>query len=65
MEFVRGSYDPASRVLRLAGYRKDDPNSVIGLDRYHLVVADSGAIIGGITESNGTWQGVLSTSRTP
>ena len=38
---------------------------VIGLDRYHLVVSDNGQGIGGITESQNTWQGVLSTTRTP
>ncbi len=43
----------------------DDPNSVIGLDRYHLVLSDNGRVIGGITESHGSWQGVLSTLRKP
>lgn len=62
VEFVRGSYDPGSRVIRLTGYRKDDPNTVIGLDRYHLVLADNGRVIGGITESHGSWQGLLSTT---
>ena len=38
---------------------------IIGLDRYHLVVSDNGQVIGGITESQNTWQGVLSTTRTP
>ena len=61
VEFVRGSYDPGSRVLRLTGYKKDDPNTVIGLDRYHLLLADTGRVIGGITESQGSWQGSLST----
>jgi hypothetical protein len=65
VEFVRGSYDPGSRVLRLAGYRKDDPNGVISLDRYHLVLSDNGNVIGGITESHGSWQGVLSTIKRP
>ena len=48
-EHVRGSYDPRARVLRLEGYRKDDPNQVIGLDKYHLVLADSNQVLGGIT----------------
>lgn len=65
VEFVRGSYDPRGGVIRLAGYRKDDPNNVIGLDRYHLVVSDNGRVIGGITESQGSWQGSLSTLKRP
>ena len=63
VEYVSGTYEASGRVLRLTGTRKDDPNSIIGLDRYHLVLADSGSVLGGITFSNGTWQGLLSTSR--
>ncbi len=65
VEFVRGSYDPVSRVIRLEGYEKTDPNTVISLDRYHLLLADNGTVIGGITEGQGTWQGSLSTLKVP
>jgi hypothetical protein len=64
-EFVRGSYDPGARILRLSGYRKDDPNEVIGLDKDKLFLADNGNALGGITESGGTWQGVFSSVRRP
>lgn len=64
-EYVRGSYDPRARILRLEGYRKDDPNQVIGLDKYHLVLADSSQVLGGITWDHGTWQGLISLSRVP
>ena len=36
VEFVRGSFDPTTRLAKLAGYRKDDPNDIIILDRYDL-----------------------------
>lgn len=62
-EYVRGSYDPRARILRLEGYRKDDPNQVIGLDKYHLVVADSNQVLGGITWDHGSWQGLISLVR--
>lgn len=65
VEFVRGSYDSRTRVLRLEGYRADDANSIIGLDTYQLFLADNGTVIGGITSSHGTWQGVLSAERKP
>lgn len=64
-EYVRGSYDPRARVLRLEGYRKDDPNLVIGLDKYHLVLADSNQVLGGITWDHGTWRGLISLNRVP
>ncbi len=64
-EYVRGSYDPRARILRLEGYRKDDPNQVIGLDKYHLVLADSNQVLGGITWDHGTWQGLISLVRVP
>jgi hypothetical protein len=64
-EFVSGFFEPASGVLRIAGYKKEDPSSMIALDRYHLVIADSGTVLGGITESHGTWQGLISTVRQP
>ncbi len=64
-EYVRGSYDPRARILRLEGYRKDDPNQVIGLDKYHLVLADSNQVLGGITWNHGSWQGLISLARVP
>lgn len=65
LEFVRGNYDSHSKVLRLAGYDKTDPDGVIALDRYHLLLADNGAVIGGLTASGGSWQGSLMTFKSP
>jgi hypothetical protein len=64
-EFVRGSYEPASHVLRLEGYSKTDPDSVIGLDRYHLLLADNGNVLGGLTATGGTWRGSFMTFKAP
>lgn len=64
-EYVRGTYDPRARVLRLEGYRKDDPNIILGLDKYHLVLADSDQVLGGITWNHGDWQGLFSLLRVP
>lgn len=41
VEYVRGRYDGASRVLALEGYRKEDPLDIIGLDTYRLLLAEN------------------------
>jgi hypothetical protein len=56
-EHVWGTYDPRSRTLVLEGYRRDDPHQILGLDKYRLVLADGGQVIGGITWDHATWQG--------
>lgn len=57
IEHVRGQYDPHSRLLSFEGYAKDDPNNVIGLDRYRILLSEDGMALGGITWDNGHWQG--------
>jgi len=59
-EFISGKFDSQSRVMTFAGIRKDDPNSILGLDRYKLVLADNEKVMGGITENHGNWQGLFS-----
>ena len=44
-------------VVVLNGYDKDDPNGIIGIDKYRLAISDTGQIIGGITYNNGSWTG--------
>ncbi|MCP3921630.1 MAG: hypothetical protein GY714_03500 [Desulfobacterales bacterium] len=56
-EFVKGTFDISSRVLSIAGYGKDDPNVILGLDKYRLLLADNDNIIGGITWNHGSWEG--------
>jgi hypothetical protein len=65
VEFVKGSYDPASRVLVLDGYDKTDPNVILGLDKYRLLLAENNTVLGGITWDNGSWRGLFGLSRKP
>lgn len=62
-EFVSGRADLAARTVSLNGTRKDDPNTVIGLDRYRLIVSDDLRTLGGITGNHGNWQGQILLSR--
>jgi len=59
VEFVKGKYDPVSRVLAVDGYTKTDPNTILGLDKYRLILAENGAALGGITRNHGSWGGLL------
>jgi len=62
-EYVSGRTNTTARTVTLAGTRKDDPNGVIGLDRYKMVVSDDGRTMGGITWNHGDWQGQIILSR--
>ncbi len=64
-EFVKGSYELTSRVLTLDGYRKTDPNGVLGLDKYRLIFAENGKVLGGITWNHGSWSGQIFLTRPP
>ena len=55
-EFVRGRYDTTNNELNLKGYKKEDPNNIIGLDIYTLKIDENGNI-GGTTNALGTWLG--------
>jgi hypothetical protein len=61
-EFVKGEMKGEGFFV-LAGYQKDDPHNIIGLDRYRLAVAENGLVIGGITRDNGPWTGQLFATR--
>jgi Flp pilus assembly protein TadG len=63
IEYVKGSYNPETRMLTMEGYRKDDPNSIITLDKYRLVLAEGNRSLGGATWNHGRWRGRLSLSR--
>lgn len=63
VERVRGTFDARSGTIAMSGFEKNDPNTIIGLDRYRLFFAENGKVIGGITENHGTWEGVLSLVR--
>ena len=55
-EYVQGQM-AGDGFFVLEGYRKDDPNNIIGLDKYRLALAENGNVIGGITRDNGPWTG--------
>lgn len=63
IEYVHGTYDARCRVLALAGYKLDDPRQILGMDRYELILAANGGGLGGVTENNNAWTGMLSLRR--
>jgi hypothetical protein len=59
-EFIWGTYDPAERLLLVDGYRRDDPEKVIGLDRYRLTLAPEEQRLSGTTWNHGANDGKMS-----
>ena len=55
-EYIRGTYNASEGEYLLKGYKKEDPNSIIGIDTYKLKVDENGNI-GGKSKANGTWLG--------
>lgn len=53
VEYVQGTFDPATRMLYLSGYRKEDPNNIIVLDKYSLNLAEDNQRLGGVSKSSG------------
>ena len=64
-EFVRGTFDRLCGILTLEGYEKTDPNMIIGLDKYRLLLAENHTVLGGITKHYGSWRGLFVLSRSP
>jgi hypothetical protein len=66
-EFVHGTFDARCRVLALVGYKLDDPNKILSLDRYELILAVNGGGLAGVTANDqgegDTWTGILSLRR--
>lgn len=63
-EYVRGRFNPSTRGISLVGYRKDDPNEVLGnLDTYRLVLSQDNQQISGTTRNFGRWNGRFSLRR--
>lgn len=55
-EYIKGIYTPSNGKYTLKGYKKDDPNSIIGIDTYEIT-EDKAGNIEGTTNANGTWLG--------
>ena len=63
-EYVRGSYDPATGIVIISGYSKDDPNGVlVMLDVYKLNVSSDGHVLTGLARNGGKWNGHLRLTR--
>jgi type II secretion system protein G len=54
-EFIWGTFDPQTRNLDMVGYRRDDPQVILGLDKYRLTLSEKGEEIKGATWNHGTW----------
>ena len=46
-EYVQGSFNPATRAVALRGVRKDDPHSLVILDKYNLSLAENSRTLSG------------------
>jgi len=55
-EYVKGELKGPG-FLVFNGYDKDDPNQILGLDKYRLALSEDGKVMGGITWNNGPWTG--------
>ena len=55
-EYVRGQMK-GKGLLVLNGYKLDDPEHILVLDKYRLAVSDDGKVLGGLTFNNGAWTG--------
>ncbi|MEO8000374.1 MAG: hypothetical protein ABI644_00755 [Arenimonas sp.] len=62
-EFISGTYDPDSRVLMFEGISKTDPDDILGLDKYKLLLADNSDVMAGITSNNGDWRSIFALTR--
>ena len=66
-EYVRGTFDAHCRVAVLAGYKLDDPQHILGMDHYQLILAPNGQGFGGVTGNDqgkgDTWTGMVSLRR--
>lgn len=59
IEYIVGTYDHSSRELEIKGINKKDPNSIIGLDVYHLKLSLNNDVLDGKTANHGTWKGLF------
>lgn len=59
IEYAAGNFTASTNDLYFEGTEKDDPHTVIGLDKYHLKLSNNKQVIYGTTETNGTNQGLV------
>lgn len=64
VEYVRGTFDPATGLIKMSGYTKDDPNNVLVMvDDYKLTVSPDGKTLSGVAKNGGKWNGHVRLSR--
>ena len=61
IEFVQGHVEGGELIMN--GVSLDDPNHILGMDRYRLVLSDDGNVLGGITSNGGSWTGTFRVER--
>lgn len=59
IEYVEGNFNAATHDFYFVGKSKDDPNKILGLDKYHLKLAANKQAIYGSTETEGTNEGLV------
>ena len=63
VEHTKGVYLPGDGVVKMEGISLDDPNSILGMDKYRLIMSDDGSTLGGITWDQGAWDGLFMAKR--
>ncbi len=63
VEYVEGTYDAQGGTLFFNGLRLEDPNAVLGMDQYRLLVSPGAARMAGMTSNGGSWTGELKGAR--
>jgi hypothetical protein len=52
-EYIQGTYNAATRMISIEGYRLDDPYGIVVKDKYTLVLAENNLTMTGGSRSNG------------
>ncbi len=50
-EYVRGTYDGVTRLMKIKGVRKDDPNGLVIYDQYNLSLSENGDLLSGVSKN--------------
>ena len=48
VEYVRGTFLSSASVLSIDGYRLDDPNKILGIDKYRLILSENRRTMAGL-----------------
>lgn len=59
IEYIEGNFDAKNGKLMVQGIRKDDPDTIIGMDSYDLFLSKNKAVLEGKTKDHGTWKGAF------